>query len=60
MEQETKSGPVREAADILRRLGRLVTGRVREFAQEKHAEAGETLKQVREELDKEIESVKKP
>jgi hypothetical protein len=57
MEQASKSGPVREAAGILSRLGRLFRGRVRQFAAEKHQEAGETLQQVREELDEEIKSV---
>jgi hypothetical protein len=40
MEQDSKRGPVREAAGVLRRLGKLVKGRVQEFAEEKHEEAG--------------------
>ena len=59
MEQQTNRGPVRDALGILGRLGRLVRGRVKEFARDKREEAGETLRQVREELDQELDSIEK-
>jgi len=59
MEQENKRGPVREAAGIIGKLGRLVRGRVKEFAQEKHEEAGQTLREVRQELDEELDTLEK-
>jgi ribosome recycling factor len=59
MEQDRKAKPVREAVGILGKLGRLVRGRVAEFAHDKGEEAGETLRQVREELDQELESLEK-
>lgn len=56
MGHDNDPGPVREAAGILARFGRLVRGRLREFASEKGAEARQTLREVREELDAEIRS----
>jgi len=50
---------VGEAAGILKRFGRLVRGRLREFAAEKKQEAKQTLREVREELDEEIRSTEK-
>lgn len=56
MGHDNDPGAVREAAGILVRFGRMVRGRLREFASEKGAEARQTLREVREELDAELKS----
>lgn len=56
MGNDNEPGPVREAAGILLQFGRLVRGRLREFAKDKGQEARQTLREVREELDQELRS----
>ena len=57
MEQDSNQGPVnrvREVAGIVKRLGCVMKGRIREWAVERDRELGNTLREVREELDAEI------
>ncbi len=59
MDHDDDRGTVGEAAGILKRFGRFVKGRLREFAAEKKQEAKQTLREVREELDEELRSTEK-
>lgn len=56
MGNDNERGSLAEAAGIVVRFGRMVRGRLREFATEKSAEARQSLREVREELDAEIRS----
>jgi hypothetical protein len=62
MEHGSNLGPVgrvREVVGILGRLGRAMKGRVREWATDRNEEISGTLKEVREELDADIQETDK-